>query len=258
MARKCVFCGSSLQGQKSNEHIFPRWLQKHLGSEYQQLYHTLYTIEGKPDNCRDFPFYSHVSGLVCKQCNTGWMNEEMEKPAKPLLVPLVDGTYDGDISPEDCHIIALWLFKTALTLHSASQQERYVPTEHYATLYKRRAIPRGVVITIAYHKDRDKNDLSWIQSGNWGLPRWIIQSEQLNAYLKKAYRITMRAGHLAWRIHYWPKENRPPVGLSEYDPSSVRYIHPIRGKGVSWPPARPISGIREFDASLMIFSPPPA
>jgi hypothetical protein len=261
--RKCVFCGRPLRrqtskhdGTKSKEHIFPQWLQKHSGLEEQQLFHARYTIEGELDNVRDLPFYSHVTGFVCRQCNTGWLNAEVENPAKPLLIPLIDGAYSGKLSSRDCHTIALWLFKTTLTLHSASQQERFIPAEHYATLYRYRAIPKDVVVTIAYHEGRDKDDLFWVQSGGWSLPSWTAPSDELKAYLKKAYRITARVGHLAWRVHYWPEENRPQLGPIEYDPGIVRQIHPVGGKGVAWPPARSTSDIREFDASIMIFPSP--
>jgi len=252
--RKCVFCGDSLRGQrKSREHIFPKWLQAHLGLSEEQLHHTLYTKRGEIDHVRSLPFLSHVSGLVCEQCNTGWMSE-LEGQAKPLLIPLLDGICKGRIRRDDCQIIAQWLFKTALTLHSASQREKkLVPAEHYTMFYEKRTIPKGTVISIAHFKGQD--GLFWIEQGSWrGRPEGG-SIERLNEYFKQTYRITLRVGYLAWRVRYWPiwpKEYGPPFKAFEYDPSSIRDVYPVGHKGISWPPAESISDLRELDEGLII------
>lgn len=254
MARKCIFCGNYLRGQqKSKEHIFPQWLQEHQGLGGEQLYQTRYTTEGRIDNVRECTFHTHVSGLICKKCNTDWMSE-LERQAKPLLTPLLDDTFKGHLRQNDCQIIAQWLFKTALTLHSVSQREaKLIPAEHYTTFYETRAIPAGVLISIAHFEG--EGDLFWIENQAWrGRPRGV-STEKLNAYFKQTYTITLRVGHLAWRVHYWPvwpKENGAPFKVFEYQGNSIRHVYPVGPGGISWPPAESISDLHELDESFFI------
>lgn len=244
--RLCVFCGNPVQGQKSDEHIFPQWLQKHLGIKNQQLSNTLYAVSGETSSVRRHTFHGHVSGLVCERCNSGWLSK-LEEQAKPLLIPLVDGTCTGQINWRDCQIIAFWIFKTCLTLHSASQIDKFIPAEHYKAVYERRAIPKGVVIAISNFQG--KNDLYWIQNQNWQGKIEGVPIENLKEDFRQTYRIALCAGHLAARVHYWPLDKWQ---LFEYASSSVKYVCPIGSKGVSWPPIDAVNDIREIEDSLVI------
>lgn len=242
----CVFCGKSLQGQKGKEHIFPRWLQQHLGLKNQQLFNALYAASGEISSVHKHTFHGHVSGLVCDHCNSGWLSE-LEVQAKPLLIPLLDGIFTGQINWRDCQIIAFWVFKTCLTLHSASQVDKFIPAEHYKAVYERSAIPKGVVVAISNFQG--KNDLYWIQNQNWQGKIEGISIEKLKADFKQTYRITLCAGHLAARVHYWPLDQ---WCLFDYAESSVKYVCRVKPKGVSWPPEDPITNVRELDESLFI------
>jgi hypothetical protein len=144
----------------------------------------------------------------------------------------------------------LWLFKTALVLHLASQQERFIPGDHYVTLWRKRTIPRGVVITLADYDGDD--ELYWIQRQGWTALPAVFSVEELAVYFKRTYRMTLRAGRLVWRIHYWPEDGKPRFGAFEYLGSMVRYIHPVGAMGISWPPSDTIGEMQVLDESLMI------
>ncbi len=242
----CAFCSKPLRGQKSKEHIFPQWLQRQLGLKNQQLFNTLYTESGDISCIRQHTFNRHVSGSICESCNSGWLSD-LEKLSRPLLIPLIDGTFAGTIDREESQRIARWLFKTALTLHLASQIERVIPAKHYQAIYERRAIPKRIVIAIANFQGRD--ELFWIQNQNWGGKTESKSLEELKASFKQTYRVILRAGHLAARIHYWPLDK---WHLFDYAESSVRCVYPVQPNGVSWPPIDSISDIHDLDQSLFI------
>jgi hypothetical protein len=164
MARDCVFCGGPLGGPASSkEHIFPRWLQEHLGLKGEEVVSLLYADSGKIARRRTHSLSAHVSGLVCRRCNTDWL-ADLEAQAKPILIPLVDGSFSGQVRGKDCQIIAFWVFKTALTLQSVSLRERLVPPDHYRGLWEKMAMPAGAGVSIAHCAGN--GGLSWIEGQN--------------------------------------------------------------------------------------------
>jgi len=249
--RLCIFCRTPLSGkEKSKEHIFPKWLQKHLRIEKTHLYQTLFRTNGGTENNRKYTFNKHVSGLVCRDCNNGWMNR-LEGKAKPLLIPLLNGDR-GHIEQEQCEIIAKWLYKTSLTLHSASIKEKIIPIGHYKYLYEKNQIPRGVFIAIApINVIKEKDDLYWIENGDWTRVTKEAPTEIIKNYLKNAYKISMRAGKLSWRIIYLPRENRPAINFFEFPNDCVKYIHPCKEKKINWNTKIAFEKLGELDSSLM-------
>jgi hypothetical protein len=187
---------------------------------------------------------------VCAPCNSGWLSK-LEVQAQPLLIPIIDGNFQGNIPADICYVIALWLFKTALTLHSASIQKKFIPAEHYAMLHQSNSIPRGVVIAIADFKSQQEP--YWFQRRGWTAPPDVFADETLDLYFRRTYRITLSFGRLAARIHFWPEDNKPPFRASEYLGDIIRYIHPIGRKGTTWPPVHPVSELQVFDESLVVF-----
>jgi hypothetical protein len=247
-SRTCLFCGKDLQGCRSKEHIFPQWLQRHLGIHGQKLYSTLYSTSGEIASIREFNFSRLVSGLVCTECNNNWLSG-IEVRTKPLLIPLIDGTFDGVLSYEKCHLITEWVYKTALTLNSVLQTGRVVPDEHYSALYKRRAIPAFVIVSAASFDGKD--ELFWIQNQNW-LGRFDgVQPKELEQRFGKTYRIIMRFGKFMTRVHCWPYDDWT---LFDYHTDGIRYLWPTNPKGVTWPPSRSIGDLQQLDESLSVIN----
>lgn len=244
--RTCLFCGRDLQGRKSNEHIIPLWLQDHLGIRRQKLYSTLYPTSGEVAKPREFTFNTLVSGLVCTECNSNRLSS-IETRTKPLLIPLIDGSFKGTLSYDECHLITEWTFKTALTLNSVLQSGRVVPDEHYSAFYRKRAIPAFVIVSIANFDGED--ELFWIQSQNW-LGRFDgVPPEELRQRFEKTYRVVMRFGKLVTRVHCWPYDD---WRLFDYYIDGIRYLWPTNPRGVTWPPSGSIADIRQLDESLSV------
>ncbi len=95
-SKPCVFCGAT--GQKSREHIYPRWMKSVVPSQLATSEH--FTIEYDQPNKEAFirqgklwrPGRPIDQGLkiVCAACNNGWMSR-LQKLAKPALEPLLSG-----------------------------------------------------------------------------------------------------------------------------------------------------------------------
>lgn len=246
----CIFCNTPLRGKRSKEHIFPQWLQKYLGIKKQYLHHTIYTVNGEIEHVRKQTFNGHVSGLICSVCNTGWLSQ-LEGQSKPILIPLLDGSQNGSINQAQCEVIAKWFYKTALVLHSAAMQKKFIPAEHFTCLYQEKQIPKGVFIAIAPICKKDEEDLYWIQNGGWpGRVKGVL-AETIKEYLQKSYKITMRAGKLAWRVTYFHQESIPSVNIVEYRNDCVKYIYPCGAKWITWPPTAILDDLSEFDSGLV-------
>lgn len=263
--KNCIFCQSPLSGRyehgklrgqkrKTNEHIFPQWLQQYLSLEKQPL--KIQILES--DKSRELVYDSFLTP-ICRECNQGWLSD-LESKAKPVLQPLIDGTQQDNISLENRRILSLWLLKTAIVLNAASlrrQEEPLVPAEHYHFLYEQRCIPEGVVISIA--PCYGETDLTFIQGKAWSSPPGEIlpPEEILTAYFEKSYTIAICLGHLAWRVLYWtkwPNEYGLPPGYDEWLAGIIRTVHPMNLTEIPWPPADSIDSLQLLFESLTIKS----
>jgi hypothetical protein len=119
--RLCIFCGS-LAG--SEEHMFPRWLNKVF--DYNARVQgaakwTMATANPEGRSVREFgqsDIATLTTGFVCEICNTGWM-AELESQAIPVLTPFIERRAVSVGSPSDTLLMATWATKTAMTLLTA-------------------------------------------------------------------------------------------------------------------------------------------
>jgi hypothetical protein len=203
------------------------------------------TIAGQ----RDHKFASLVSGFVCAKCNNGWL-AELEGLAKSHLVPLFDGSFAGIIDQAASEIIATWMFKTALTLDSASQsQQKRVPPDHYGSLFQNRTVPSNVATAVAYLQN---DDVNWIEGASRPVKPNGLSMDRLNEYIRSAYQISLGIGHLAWRVNYWPpwpQEYGPGFGFYDHYDASIRYIWLDGPKQITWPPPDTIDSVKQLHES---------
>jgi hypothetical protein len=246
--RICVFCGNLIIGS-SKEHIFPQWLIKHLSLKKIKLFHSSYNIDGSLSYFHGLVLNTLKSGFICKDCNNGWLST-LESKTMSLLSPLIDGTFSGKVVTSDCSLISLWAYKTAIILSSVSKQKNIVPAQHYFEFYTNKTIPAGVYIAMAAIKVMGSEDYYWILNGDWSGNSKKVPQEKIIEYLKNSYKITIRAGHVAWRIIYMPRKEIPPLSLFEYRDDAIRWIFPIN-RDISWPPIVKLKNLFEVDSSLV-------
>jgi hypothetical protein len=124
--KHCRGCGKSTKiVGLSSEDIVPKWLQPHLHIDNIQLKQTVVTESG-PRLLRQLPLERfRYKGAVCETCNNGWMSD-LEKEAKPILLPLVEGSrHVSSLGEAERLSIARWAFKTAFMILGA--QSSYPP-----------------------------------------------------------------------------------------------------------------------------------
>lgn len=234
--KRCIFCGEVRK--RSNEHVFPKWLQAQLGIENVPMQ----LVRGS-DKRNPYGYKSHVAGSVCEGCNNGWMSE-LEQLARPRLTDMFTDQGIAALCDTEVHILSLWIFKTSLTLHSAGIFTQLIPDEHYRLAHDRKA-PAHCRISIA-RLDPYLEQPGWIQSQNWlGIERhW--SGKELQEQLKRTYRVVFGFGHFAARVTYFPL-SVPLFPLED----GVQFLHPYRTT-IVWPPHASIDNLWELDNGLVV------
>lgn len=108
LVKRCLFCESPLQGKRTREHIFPKWLLKYMGIgklPVVSLHRVRTETEVETRDARNAAPLARTEGRVCGVCNHGWMSA-LESQAMPVLKPFIEGT--GNLygcSGEDAAII---------------------------------------------------------------------------------------------------------------------------------------------------------
>jgi len=89
--KTCLFCDNLLQSKqsakspKSDEHVIPEWLQKHLGISGDYIRPTRVRTDGTGIiDVRTHLMGAFKAGTVCSKCNQGWM-ATLEAETKPHL-----------------------------------------------------------------------------------------------------------------------------------------------------------------------------
>src|SRR5260221_3187531 len=234
----CIFCGKNRK--RNREHIFPVWLQTDLGISGEEL--RIFT-GSQPELKRKLNFGSHLAGHVCEECNSGWMST-LETSARPIIETLLEDNNRRALSHTETSTLAMWIWKTVLTLHSASVDEKIIPSYHYELAFNQK-IPGCFMIHIAHLENR-LDTPSWIQNRNWLEAERHLSGDALINALRLTYRITIGFGHLAARVIYFPLK-LPLFPLEE----GVISIYPP-AKDIIWPPEISIEDLWEMDSGVVV------
>jgi hypothetical protein len=187
--RTCIFCGST---PTSREHVIPQWISSKPEFEYIGDY-----VSGAEHRIKRFlPHHSGgdtvveelrgraipprdiVSKVVCKGCNSGWMND-LEAEFEAKLSPLLDGALLS-LTPDQSQILACWASKTAIMYQFNDAATRSTGPRQFADLYEGRgkSVPSFMQVHIARFTDRP---VLWPhQTGGLGVtvegPRIVMHS----------------------------------------------------------------------------------
>jgi hypothetical protein len=147
---ECVFCGVALrqgyQGNKAEEHAFPKWLQTRVGCRHKKM---LNIMENGLTAARERVFVhtmeTFVAKRVCNLCNGGWMND-LELQLASMLEPVFQGHMSmGELSEADQRAFLRWAMKSALAVYAAMPiKGHHPPQAHYRLLANGEPIPLGV------------------------------------------------------------------------------------------------------------------
>ena len=219
----CVFCGRS---PLTNEHVFPRWLNRYLPQDRRQQ------IEISRYGQNGYDIVHPSIGIdirvrkVCAECNSGWMSK-LEADSIPVLEPLVSTTALQLVSVREQRQIALWATKTAM-MADLTQAEPLILANARRRLRTHHAIPGGTRI--------------WL--GACGELYPIATSHTVRLELERldnpsapreiGFYVPLKIGHMCLYV-YFPGVDVVVRHPPEYHLSLAR-IWPRRSSNIAWPP----------------------
>jgi hypothetical protein len=126
--------GSSPANPLTNEHIIAKWLAGPMRGT-GRLTHAYREHSATKDARRwSAKEPSFKAGVVCRECNTGWMND-LEIAAGKYLPPFMRAKQGLRVNYVNSPVLARWAAKTALMFQGAEPPaNRIVPREHYPML----------------------------------------------------------------------------------------------------------------------------
>ncbi len=228
MARKCVFCG---ERTVSKEHVIPKWVGQVLPKGPKPRWRHRNRAQVWATDHLDF-----TVKRVCRACNHGWMEHDIEDPARPALSEMIQGK-GGVLSPIGCERVAAWTLKTHAMAQFLHDEMRPITEELRASLYERKVAPPHSRVWLAAYQGHPTH-------GAWGLtnnlqlapgqdvsPDEIVDGEMM----------TLCIGHLVLQSFKW---SSPPTDLSlqfglGLPEELVRFLLPIWPKPSDereWPP----------------------
>jgi hypothetical protein len=77
---------------------------------------------------------------ICQECNSRWLNDEVEQPVQQFLIPMLHGrpTY---LHADQQRLLALWTAKTAMLADLLRPNDRLIPDETFGALHQARTAP---------------------------------------------------------------------------------------------------------------------
>jgi hypothetical protein len=214
--KSCLFCGNVLQPKgnahraKTDEHVFPDWLQEHLGVKGS----VVTPMRVRSDNRQIIDMRQHVmgafvAGSVCSNCNHGWMSM-LENEVKRILPRLIDDPIQLEtLTDLERFTLARWTVKTAAVLnrcstHGSSNDEisRPVPDQHMRTLVSGEVSNDVLVIGAGYQSSKS---VDFLQYAIWTNPVNSIPLRREDREL--SYKIALSFRDLVLIVVYYPSAN---------------------------------------------------
>jgi hypothetical protein len=146
---KCIFCGvhaaQTPEGALTREHVYSNWTRRFVPrtmKNYRSLRATAhpdrtdFVLVKRPGDVRDWQV-----PCVCAACNNGWMRQQIDNRARPIMIPLIKGQ-QLRLSPDQQRIVATWAAMKAMV---AEYGESEAVTTHHAQrkyLMKNRLPPK--------------------------------------------------------------------------------------------------------------------
>ena len=163
----CWFCLTTTN-PSSNEHVFPRWLQKALGLEKQtiepvRILSDLVTTGSK----RPIHTLSSLTlGNICQSCNNGWMSR-LEASAPSVLLD----NQRGAMTTEQAKVFSRWMTKPAICLNISMPYRLLFDESSRHALADN--MPNLTYVFI-YRARKNTHEINWMQST---LCLWLTEDE---------------------------------------------------------------------------------
>jgi hypothetical protein len=146
----CILCKQPLT-EPSSEHVIPQWARREFDIKGKV------TINARVDagSAEYWPVgtMQHLNvtldNAICKNCNTVWLNRELERPLQPVLAAMAGRAKPTLLSPDRQSLIATWAVKTIYLFELAIRQKYpddrsvlgYAPTAQELSWLRQRKEP---------------------------------------------------------------------------------------------------------------------
>lgn len=253
--KSCVFCGKSAPEVKmSKEHVMRSALSKYLPAQNKEVnWHQKFRPDGVSEiasrriKTPQSPFDMVVND-VCKVCNEGWLNINVEMPAEEYLARAMQGLR-MPLTSNTCRAIALWAAKTAAVRALMDPLPRSIPPSHY--LHMKDAL------------EPPPNTFVWLASTEY-CDKFFMRHTRLGT--QDDYGRTLTTSHFTSIVYgfmaIYVVGASHAEGLKVFEPTvskigerDIRLIWPIQQSSISpmWPSSRlPLSVTRELTAFVPI------
>ncbi len=199
------------------------------------------TMEEKPSVTVNPQLQGHSGskkvGVVCRDCNAGWLSKQVEIPAKPILVPLIAGR-SGTLNVIMQRIIATWAVKTIMTAEHVNKGKSVVRQIERDWLRDNLSPPAGWFVSAMPYNGTEWRDLGIFQhTGTLDIP-------PVNHDAPTEYNLGltfMGLGRLFFLVRHstWPRL-WDVLGI---DVPHVCRIWPSTHEDIQWPPPLVFSDI---------------
>jgi hypothetical protein len=181
-SKYCIFCG---QQPTTREHIWADWLGQYIAKTMPNYGSAMSII----NHDRSVQQTSRLWGgdphgrrlqIVCRCCNNHWMSD-LQKAAKPLLIPLITGESKNPIilNPERQKTLAAWAAMSVICAEYFYPERAAVSVTDRRWLFNTRTAPNNFRVWIGDYK-RHKWKPVWAHS---------------------SLRISNHEGIYAWTVH---------------------------------------------------------
>ena len=145
--RQCVFCG---RPGVTREHVIPRWVLAELapagiGAPYR---HT----SGSDMRSTHWlsPGIDFTVKRVCKSCNSGWMNSDIEVPARRWIGSMLMAR-SSILSADARRDIAAWTYKTTAMALFRTAGPSYSTAAHLSYLHQTHQAPEEAAVFLGHY-----------------------------------------------------------------------------------------------------------
>lgn len=226
----CIFCGNPLTGQRSREHVFPRWLMREFDT-LAQPFSVTWTddADGSPRESRELVMGNLVAGRVCRTCNNGWMSQ-LEQAASGLLLDVATGRRPlAGLDADERRLLSRWVAKTAFAARSAAPGPQLVPPAQASALVDGnmpnvRVVARQAPLHIGFN---------WYATQRWMVTYPPGARAEVERLVSTSHKTVLTIGQAIFAVCSWPDENWP-IAISQ---RSHTPLWPVTGDWLTYPHA---------------------
>jgi hypothetical protein len=250
---KCIFCGFA--GKLTGEHIWSRWMRRYIPKNLA-YYRSLSAID-HPDRA-DFKVFKRPGDIqdwkvvcVCEtRCNNGWMRRSIDEPARPVMIPLLNGE-SSRLTSHEQQIVASWAVLKAMV--AEYDIASHVTTHHSQRKYLMKnhlPPPKGWAVWIGHHVRSPTGRFHWGAFPALILPNGVVAKRKS---LKATYYNSKISSQLVGKLFIQVMRSPHHRLISSWrfstpDRGTLFRIWPPSGTSIVWP-AKTLSA-RDVDYAI--------